>query len=805
MKKIVALAVCTVALAVITTAQGQGQGQGKIRKANKPIRSQYIVVLNDDADPEGLGNEAAARFSGRLRHVYRSALRGFAVTLSEQAAATLAEDSRVRFVEEDAEFELTQLQSSPPWGLDRIDQRALPLDQTYTYGVPQPQQVTVHVIDTGIRVSHHEFAGRAFIGGDYVDDDQDGDPNDIANDDGDPSRMDGQDCHGHGTHVAGTIGGLNVGVAKNVIIQAHRVFTCGGNSALSGILAAIDAVTDGPRPAVANMSLGGGASAALDGAVQASIASGVTYTIAAGNANIDAGLTSPARVTQAITVGSTASNDTRSSFSNWGPALDLFAPGSSVSSASYTSDTGLVTMSGTSMAAPHAAGLAAMYLERNPSATPTQVRDALVNAATPGKVTGAGSGSPNLLLYSGFLNTSTVTVTLNRPDGGEKLYAATPYLIQWDVSNGAETIRSFDVLFAADGINYTAVSGCSNLPAAARSCEWTAPGPATSKGRMRVVATDIAGQSVFDTSAAAFYVYSGSAVITVSSPNSAVNWGRGSTQQIKWSHNLGANSYVRIDLSRDGGATFTETIAASVRNTTSSSGVYNWLVTGPNVSNAVVRVSWTNGSKSDVSNVGFTIAEPYIKVSAPSSTSINWGYETTQRVSWTTNLGALDQVAVSLSLDGTTFTELKTGVAASTLNADITLPAQAAPTTGARVRVTWGNAPGGVVTAGTNPVGFKIEPAFVTVTAPNGGEVWGVGTSQVVRWTNNLGTLETVDIQLSRDGGSTWTTVLAAKRSEGKNAFTIDPTWVTETGRIRIVWNRKPTVSDISNANFAVR
>ena len=803
MKNICALLVCTVAAASSVVAQDQG----RVRPAKKPIRSQYIVVLQTEVDPDGVGNESAARFNGRLRHVYRSALRGFAVTLPPQAAAALAEDPRVRFIEEDAVVEAQQLQANPPWGLDRLDQRLLPLDQTYVYGAPQAQQVTVHVLDTGVRTSHFEFAGRAFVAGDYIDDDQDGDPSDIGNDDGDPSRMDGQDCHGHGTHVAGTIGGLNVGVAKHVVLQSHRVLGCNGSGSLSGLIAAIDAVVESPaRPAVANMSLGAGASSALDSAVRTAIASGITFVVAAGNDNVDAAMTSPARVAEAITVGATSSNDARASFSNFGAALDLFAPGVSITSAARSSDTATTSMSGTSMASPHVAGVAAAYLERNPAATPAQVRDALVAAATSGRVTNAGAGSPNLLLYSGFLHASSVAIELVSPNGGEQLMSSSPYTIRWNVTSGGSDVTRFDVHVSSNnGSSYAPISGCSSLPATARTCTWSSPGPAASAARVKVVATDSAGQPVSDASAGSFSIVAGTGTITVTAPNTVVNWGRGSTQVVTWSHNLGAESYVRLELSRDGGLTFPEVIAAAVKNTTYKSGVYYWPVTGPLTQQAVIRVSWTNGSASDVSNVGFTIAEPFITATAPAKSGTNWGYGSVQAATWTSNLGPLDKVTVLLSVDGTTYTAQASNIEALDRLAYIQVPTLPAATATARVRVAWSNAPAGVNVAGTNPVAFKIEPPFVIVGTPNGGDIWTVGTTQTVRWGSNMTKADAVDIQLSKDGGATWTTLRGATANDNAESFLVDSSWLTGSGRIRIVLSGKPMVFDASDANFTVR
>jgi subtilisin family serine protease len=295
----------------------------------------------------------------------------------------LSEDFRVAFVEEDAVVTADATQSNPPWGLDRIDQRSRPLNAIYTFNWTGAG-VFAYVIDTGIRTAHTQFGGRAAnvfdaFGGN------------------------GQDCNGHGTHVAGTIGGSTFGVAKSVNLRGVRVLNCSGSGTNSGVIAGVDFVRlNRQNPAVANMSLGGGASSALDTAVNNLSNSGVPIAVAAGNSNANACNSSPARAANAITVGSTTTTDARSSFSNFGTCLDLFAPGSGILSAWFTSNTATATLSGTSMASPHVAGVAALYRQFNPGASAATVRNAIVNGATTNVVTNPGTGSPNRLLYSLF-------------------------------------------------------------------------------------------------------------------------------------------------------------------------------------------------------------------------------------------------------------------------------------------------------------------------------------------------------------------------------------------------------------------
>ncbi|OII60362.1 serine protease [Streptomyces sp. CC53] len=388
-----AIAVAALALGSLSALPAAAAGsnaEGVIQYAGdaNAVPGSYVVTLDESrADSDGTsGKNLAKRYGAKIKKTYTAALNGYAVELSEAQAKKLAADPAVESVVQDRVFTINGTQPSPPsWGLDRIDQRNLPLNQSYTYPDPGGEGVTTYIIDTGVRISHNDFGGRAVNGYDAVDNDN------VA-----------QDGHGHGTHVAGTVAGSAYGVAKKAKIVAVRVLDNNGSGTTAGVVAGIDWVTQNAvKPAVANMSLGGGADTTLDNAVRNSIASGVTYAIAAGNSNANASNYSPARVTEAITVGSTTSSDARSSFSNYGSVLDIFAPGSSITSAWNSSDTSTNTISGTSMAAPHVAGAAALYLANNPSATPSQVSSALTTAATSGVVGSPGSGSPNRLLYVG--------------------------------------------------------------------------------------------------------------------------------------------------------------------------------------------------------------------------------------------------------------------------------------------------------------------------------------------------------------------------------------------------------------------
>ncbi|WP_432978557.1 S8 family serine peptidase [Dactylosporangium sp. CA-233914] len=368
-----------------SAAPAEGTVQGT--DAAGVIKDRYIVVMKDGSTTTS--DALAGKVGGRIEDRFDSAVRGFSGRMNAAAARRLAADPAVQYVEQDRMVSIEATQTSATWGLDRIDQAALPLDNSYTYG--PASNVTAYIIDTGVRLTHSEFAGRARSGYDFVDNDSDA-----------------SDCQGHGTHVAGTVGGKTYGVAKDVKLVAVRVLDCSGNGSYSQIIAGVDWVTkNAVKPAVANMSLGGAAGTTLDNAVKKSIASGVTYAVAGGNDSANACSKSPARLPEAITVGATDANDTRASFSNFGNCLDLFAPGVNITSSSNASNTGTQRMSGTSMATPEVTGAAALYLAGHPAATPQQVRDALVAGATNGVVKSAGSGSPNKLLNTTSLISTT--------------------------------------------------------------------------------------------------------------------------------------------------------------------------------------------------------------------------------------------------------------------------------------------------------------------------------------------------------------------------------------------------------------
>ena len=416
----VGIAAAATIAAGVSLASPAGAAEGQILGASSAtaIEGSYIVVMKDGAQAQTASADSlAARHGGKVKHRFNATIKGFSATMSEKQAKRLAADPAVAYVEADQVVSLAADQLNPPsWGLDRIDQRDLPLNSKYSYSTTA-SNVNAYIIDTGILISHNDFGGRAVHGRDTVDNDNNA-----------------TDCNGHGTHVAGTVGGTAYGVAKGVRLIGVRVLNCQGSGTNAGVIAGVDWVTSNhTKPAVANMSLGGGASTALDDAVRRSISAGVSYAVASGNSNANACNYSPARVSEALSVNASDRNDARASFSNYGTCTDLFAPGVSITAPWYTSNTATNTNSGTSMASPHVAGAAALYLAANPSATPSQVHSAIVNAASTGKISNPGSGSANRLLYTGSGGTDPEPPTgcaavtngtdVSIPDAGSTVYS----------------------------------------------------------------------------------------------------------------------------------------------------------------------------------------------------------------------------------------------------------------------------------------------------------------------------------------------------------------------------------------------
>ncbi|WP_026360023.1 S8 family peptidase [Amycolatopsis nigrescens] len=395
----VAVAGVSVAAATMATVPAQAQ-EGQIRAANsvESVAGSYIVVLKDGAlkgvaatvnqvkaEVQSVAQGLAGQYGAQVTRTFGAALHGFTINASEAQAKRLAANGQVAYVVQNQRVHASDKQENPPsWGLDRVDQKDLPLDKGYTYA-GKAENVTAYVIDTGVRATHESFAGRVSGGKDFIDNDDD------ANDE-----------NGHGTHVAGTIGGTEYGLAKGVKIVPVRVLDAQGSGTTEQVVAGIDWVAENASgPSVANMSLGGGADDALDQSVQGAIAKGVTFGIAAGNESSDAGETSPARVKEAITVAASDDADKQADFSNFGEVVDLYAPGVDITSAWGTGDDATDTISGTSMATPHVVGAAALYLAANPDAKPDAVAKALTDSATPDKIENASPGTPNKLLYTG--------------------------------------------------------------------------------------------------------------------------------------------------------------------------------------------------------------------------------------------------------------------------------------------------------------------------------------------------------------------------------------------------------------------
>ncbi|MFD4637771.1 S8 family serine peptidase [Lentzea sp. NPDC058436] len=381
------LAVLFVASALLVTP-AQAAEADFVKAKNPAAGGSFIVSLKPGAAVQASSQALSQKYGGNLDAVFSRAMRGFQVTnLSEAAARRLAADPAVKAVYQDGTARASDVQTNPTWGLDRVDQASLPLDKKFTYPSGGASNVTVYITDTGVKTNIADFEGRASVGADFIEDGQNG-----------------QDCSGHGTHVAGTVGSKTWGVAKKAKLVSVRMLgtNCTGNGPDSAGVKAIEWITaNAQKPAVVNASWTFDTADIGNDAIAGMVASGVQMAVASGNSSTNACSTGPAKIASLITVNATSSNDARASFSNYGNCTDIFAPGDNITSLGLNG--GSTNMSGTSMATPHVAGVAALYLSANPSASPQALRDALVNNATDGKVTNPGSGSPNKLLYSGFI------------------------------------------------------------------------------------------------------------------------------------------------------------------------------------------------------------------------------------------------------------------------------------------------------------------------------------------------------------------------------------------------------------------
>jgi len=454
----------------------------KFTRSRNAIPNRYIVTLNEDKNDlsgtstqvDSLSNDLTRTYGGSINMIYTAALKGFSVEMSEKEAIALSRDARVKNVQEDVLMFSTAIQEAAVWGLDRVDQRDLPVQGDYSF-TSMGTGVNAYVIDSGIRRTHTDFGGRVQYGFDAVGDGQNG-----------------NDCYGHGTHVAGTVGSSTYGVAKNVTLYPVRVLQCDGFGMGSAVLAGIDWVTANHiQPAVANLSItANGPWSTLDDAITAAVASGVTFVVSASNNSADACNYSPARTPDAITVGASNWADQRAPISNFGPCVDIFAPGAGITSTGYASDTATAVMSGTSMASPHVAGAAALYLETHRSASPAEVGAAISANASQSVLANVGAGSPNLLLYT-LAAAGTEPIRNVDPNSGSA-YIGNYKTISWTNAIGFNSNVTIEL--SKDGGATFPITIAANVPNTG-SYMWMVPVEQTNSARIRVREFDLPAPS----------------------------------------------------------------------------------------------------------------------------------------------------------------------------------------------------------------------------------------------------------------------------------------------------------------------
>lgn len=609
------------------------------------VDGSYIVVFKRSvANVDGQVEEIGRRFRIKSAFRYQRAIKGFAGKLPPAVVEALRADPRVAYIEQDQIARIVNTQTNPPsWGLDRIDQRARPLSSSYSYD-GDGSGVDAYIIDTGIRTTHGEFGGRAVPGFDAV-----------------TAGGTAVDGNGHGTHVAGTVGGATYGVAKGVRLIAVRVLNNAGSGTYSGVIAGVDWVTADhvDRPAVANMSLGGAVSAALDDAVRRSIADGVTYAVAAGNLSVNASTQSPANVAQAITVGATDINDGFASFSNFGAGVDLSAPGVSITSSWHTSTTATNTISGTSMAAPHAAGAAALYLQAHPAATPAEVESALTSSATSGAISGVPAGTPNRLLYSVTAPPPPPPPPPAAPEPASPADGETevvvPAALAWNPSSGAGSYR----VQVSESESFTTLASNQSVTTTAASV------PALTGGTVyywRVNATNAGGTSAW--SGARSFTTAATPPPPTPTAAAPANGATGVSlpPSLSWAGSSGAESYgVQVSLSSD-----FVTLAYDQSVTTTSTSV-------PLLSGGTLyywRVNATNdGGTSDWSSTSsFTTIAPPTAPTPGSPTSGATGVTLPAALSWNGSSGAGSyrvQVSASPAFTTLAYNQSVTGTSTS--------------------------------------------------------------------------------------------------------------------------------------------